>query len=113
MVSEFMLRSVTGEICTSEILATKGVLNIIFVTNSQFDDARCLDNIMRYIEAAQQRGERVICVTAELIDDSGDLLGVECYNIDYLTMKTVLRAKYGVMVLRDGVISDKKNCRDM
>ncbi len=114
MVSEFMLRDVRGKLRTGEILATEGILNMIFVSSSTFDDdAKCRGRVERYIAAALERGERVVCVTPELIDESGLLLGVECYNIDFLTMKTVLRAKYGVMVLRDGVIIDKLNCRDM
>ncbi len=113
MVSEFMLRDRDGRICTNEILATQGVLNMIFVGSAKFDDEGCRERMERYIEAAKSRGERVVSVTSELIDESGLLMGVECYNIDYLTMKTVLRAKYGVMVLRDGVIVDKRNCRDM
>ncbi|MFR9620313.1 MAG: BT_3928 family protein [Rikenellaceae bacterium] len=114
LVSEFMLRNAKGRICTDKVLATKGVLNMIFVTSSNEEDMSwCRANIERYIEAAQQRGESVVCVTPEMIDKSGKLWGVECFNIDVLTMKTVLRAKYGVMVLRDGVIERKLNCRDM
>ena len=35
---------------------------------------------------------------------------VRCYNIDATVMKTVLRARNGLVVLRDGVIEAKYNC---
>ncbi|MCD8072952.1 MAG: hypothetical protein LUE10_07270 [Alistipes sp.] len=38
---------------------------------------------------------------------------VECYNMDATTIKTMLRAKVGVVVLKNGTIIDKVNCRDM
>jgi triosephosphate isomerase len=38
---------------------------------------------------------------------------VPCYNIDGSTLKTMLRAHTGIVVLDDGVIADKRNCRDI
>jgi len=38
---------------------------------------------------------------------------VRCYNIDTSTMKTMLRADNGLVVLDDGTITSKKNCRDI
>ena len=35
---------------------------------------------------------------------------VRCYNIDATVMKTMLRAKNGLVVLRGGVIEAKYNC---
>ena len=39
--------------------------------------------------------------------------GVRCYNIDATVLKTMLRARTGLVVLDDGVIADKRNCRDI
>jgi hypothetical protein len=38
---------------------------------------------------------------------------VRCYNIDATVMKTMLRAKNGLVVLKDGVIEKKYNCRNI
>ena len=42
----------------------------------------------------------------------GGLL-VPCYNIDASTMKTLLRARNGVVVLDNGTITGKFNCMTM
>ncbi len=110
LVGEFALLRMDGEEMTDEILATPGDLHIIFVSSIPNLEGRCLENIERFIASAQGR---VITVTPDYIDESGEFLGVECYNIDPITMKSALRANYGVISLRDGVIIDKRNCRDM
>jgi len=38
---------------------------------------------------------------------------VRCYNIDATTLKTMLRAFNGMVVLDDGTIVEKRNCRDI
>lgn len=110
LVGEFAILCIDGEEVTSEILATPGDLHIIFISDSQSLEGRCRENIERFIASAEGR---VVVVTPDYIDKSGLFLGVECYNIDPITMKTALRANYGVISLRDGVIVDKRNCRDM
>lgn len=114
LVGEFALRSVAGEECTDEILATEGGLHILFATSLDFESyEQCRDIFARFIERMESKGDRVICVTPNYIDESGMFMGVECYNIDPTTMKTALRANYGVISLFDGVIVNKLNWRDM
>jgi triosephosphate isomerase len=38
---------------------------------------------------------------------------VSVYNLDATTMATMLRAEVGMVTLDDGVITEKKNCRDI
>ena len=40
-------------------------------------------------------------------------LGVECYMIDAMTLRTINRSKVGVMVLDNGVVVEKRNIRDI
>lgn len=115
IVSEFALRHSDGEICTDEILGTDGILNMIFITSfSDLDgDGECADPILKFIEEADKKGEKTICVTPEYIYEGKHFLGLECYNIDPTTMKTVLRARDGLMRLDNGIIIRKSNCRDI
>ena len=62
-------------------------------------------------------GARVVCLTPQPLYGvayhdfgSGE---VRCYNIDASTMKTMLRANNGMVLLEEGVIRAKKNCRDI
>jgi triosephosphate isomerase len=44
-------------------------------------------------------------------ENFGADMEVRCYNIDATVMKTMLRAENGVVVLNDGTIEAKYNCR--
>lgn len=114
LVGEFTLHGVDGEERTDEVLATKGGLHILFAASLGFEGyEECSDTFERFIREKTAQGDRVVCVTPNYIDESGLFMGIECLNIDPTTMKTALRANYGVISLRDGVIVDKRNCRDM
>ena len=63
-------------------------------------------------------GGLVICLTPQLLRDvtyysfdGSDQ--VRCYNIDATVLKTMLRAQNGLVVLEDGVIDGKYNCRNI
>ncbi len=113
LVSEFTLVDMHGKDVTDRILERSGVLHMIFITDSQKLRKNCYERIMSYVDAAQARGEMVMCVTPENLDRNGQCVGIDAFNIDPTTMKTVLRANTGVVQLRSGVIERKSNWRDM
>ncbi len=114
LVSEFSLVNNVGKDVTSEILSTKGVLNMLFVTSMDLLNRECWIRLLRFTKEAEAKGERVICITPDTLDRDGKYNGMfEGYNIDPTTMKTVLRANTGLVRLRDGVIERKSNCRDI
>lgn len=117
LIGEFALRDAEGD-ATERVLTTQGRLNMICVTS--FDRLRrgCERRLGRLVRAAEAEGAEVICLTPEPLrntafrsfDGSG---AVRCYNIDATVLKTMLRATTGLVVLDDGVIVAKKNCRDI
>ena len=77
----------------------------------------CAKRFAALIRRAQSEGARVVCLTPQPLYGvayhdfgSGE---VRCYNIDASTMKTMLRANNGMVLLEEGVIRAKKNCRDI
>ncbi len=112
LVAEFSLRNYEGEICTDEILNTQGDLHLLFAESLDEMGEEYRANFKRFIETNKDHS-RIIFVTPLFIGDDSEFMGAECYNIDPTTMKTALRASYGVMSLRDGVIVKKRNCRDI
>ncbi|MFI3247896.1 MAG: DoxX protein [Rikenellaceae bacterium] len=113
LISEFSLRDRDGLTATDEVLATSGILNILFVTQFNDIDEECLNSFNKIIREGDVRGEKTICITPDHIVDNLFIHDIECYNIDPTTMKTALRAKEGLMRLHDGVIVKKRNCRDL
>ncbi len=72
----------------------------------------------KIVRRAHQEGARVVLLTASPLegDDTmsfGEGAAVELFNVDATTMITMLRASVGMVVLEDGVIVDKRNCRDI
>ena len=117
LVSEFSLSDVEGNV-TEEILTRPGRVYMICVTNFSKLRKRCAARLRSVVERADAEGALVVCLTPQPLryvtrysfDGSDE---VRCYNIDATVMKTMLRAENGLVVLNDGVIEDKYNCRSI
>ena len=118
LISEFSLRD-NGADVTEEVLSTPGRLYMLCVTSFEALSDDCARRMTALVTRAQREGASVICLTPWPLDgeawyDFGDEAAeVHCYNIDASTMKTMLRARNGLVVLDDGTITDKRNCRDI
>ena len=117
LLGEFSLSDVEGDV-TEQILSQKGKVYMICVTRFDKVSLRCAERLRKVVEFAEQEGSLAICLTPQPLrfatwhsfDESQQ---VRCYNIDATVMKTMLRAENGVVVLSDGVIEDKYNCRSI
>ena len=112
MIEEFALRNGAEDV-TDRVLAIPGRLYLICVTRFDCIGRRCEDRLERLVERALQEGAHVVCITPEplqgnAIHSFGKSTPVPCYNIDGSTLKTMLRAHTGIVVLDDGVIADKR-----
>ena len=115
LVSEFLISDIEGD-ATVEILTKEGLVYLICVTNFDRLGEECANRLRGVIEYAEQNDGYVVCLTPEPLEDVyyhsfAGSEAVRCYNIDATVMKTMLRARNGLVVLRDGVIKDKFNCR--
>ena len=114
LVSEFLISDAEGN-ATAEILNRKGLVYMICVTNFDCVDEDCAERFRGVIDRAKEDGY-VVCLTPEPLTDVyyysfAGSEPVRCYNIDATVMKTMLRTRNGLVVLRDGVIENKYNCR--
>lgn len=116
LISEFALHNAEGD-CTEEVLTRKGRLYMLCVTALDSQPKPCAERMGTLIRHATKEGAAVICLTPDpLYGAMTGVIGGEeipCYNIDASTMKTMLRAENGLVVLDDGVIVAKYNCLDI
>ncbi|MDE5695538.1 MAG: DoxX protein, partial [Alistipes sp.] len=116
MIGEFALHDAEGD-ATEQVLSTPGRLYMLCVTRFDRLSRRCARRMELLAAAAAEQGAEVVCLTPDpLHDRMWHMFGgqrVRCYNIDASTMKTMLRARNGLVVLDDGTISAKMNCRDI
>lgn len=117
MVSEFALRDVEGD-ATEEVLTMTGRVYLLCVTSFAKLPSACEERLAALVERAQREGAHVVCITPDPLrgvtyHTFGGRHEVRCYNIDASTMRTMLRARDGVVILDQGTITAKKNCRDI
>ena len=116
LVREFSLRDAEGD-ATEQILTTAGRVYLLCVTSFEEIEPACEERLARVCARAEEEGALAICLTPQPLNqvtyhDFGGG-GVRCYNIDASTLKTMLRATNGLVVLDDGTITDKRNCQDI
>ena len=116
IIGEFALHDADGD-ATEQVLSTPGRLYMLCVTRFDRLSRRCARRMEALTAAAAVEGAQVVCLTPDpLYGRKWHAFGgqqVRCYNIDASTMKTMLRANNGLVVLDDGTISAKMNCRDI
>jgi hypothetical protein len=117
MILEFYVADEQGEV-TDSLLNIKGNLYMICVTDRDKVSPKCEQRLAKVVEQAAAEQAAVICLTPQPITrptyhSFAGSETVRCYNIDSKTMKTMLRANTGIVVLTDGIVSRKANCRDI
>lgn len=116
-VAEFALRDAAGNNATERVLTHPGRLYMLCVTSPDRLPRACRRRMAALVARARDEGAGVVCLTPQPLygAESHDFGSgpVDCCNIDASTMLTMLRARNGVVVLDDGVIAAKRNCRDI
>lgn len=115
-VGEFSVYDTEGD-ATERLLTAPGELYMLCVRSFEELSRRCEARMAGVVAHAVRTGGQVVCLTPQPLYGatthdfgSGE---VRCYNIDATTLKTMLRANNGMVVLDDGVIRAKANCRDI
>ncbi len=117
LVSEFSLRDGAGEDATALVTESKGRLYMICVTRFDKIESECAERLRKVVDRAEEEDAAVICVTPERMEHMyysfAGSSEVQCCNIDATVLKTILRARTGLVVLDGGTIMAKYNCRDI
>lgn len=116
MILEFYISSDEGE-KTAEILATQGKVYMLCMMDTDRLDEDVVERFVAVAQQAKREGSTIICLTPENVAYRSRLnfggVSIPIYNMDAKTMKTMLRANYGLVELENGTISAKYNYRDI
>ena len=116
LISEFAVSNADGD-ATEALLTAPGRLYLLCITDFDRLPQPCEQRMEALIGAALRAGDSVVCLTPDPLYGATECrIGaatIPCYNIDASTMKTMLRARNGVVRLDDGVITLKRNWRDI
>lgn len=105
---EFYVRNAEGD-KTKELLA-KPKLYMLFVESANYDDEvrNAFNKVHQYVDV---NGGEIVYISPDELPVTDTT--IHCYNMDANTMKTILRADYGLVELESGVIVGKYNYRDI
>ena len=114
---EFAVFNSEGD-ATRGIVGYPGRVYILSAVKIDKIKPRCAERFGRIADRAAGEDAKVVLITASPISpgetaDFGGSVPVTLYNVDATTMITMLRATTGMVVLDGGVITDKRNCRDI
>lgn len=115
-IGEFALRAGDEDV-TEAVLNLDGRVYLFCAADPRRIGRRCAERFGQLAVQAVAEGAEFFCLTpARLTGTQTFRFGnqeVEIFNIDATTLKTLLRADAGVVVLDDGVIRAKRHCRDI
>jgi uncharacterized membrane protein YphA (DoxX/SURF4 family) len=114
---EFAVFDSGGDV-TAQVTGFPGRVYMLCAVKLDLVEPRCAARFENIARRAYQEGARVVLLTATPLSEGqtmtfGSAPPVDVYNVDATTMITMLRASTGMVVLDDGVIIDKRNCRDI
>lgn len=115
-IHDFMLESEVNGDLTSTILKEEKVL-LVLIYDLQKSDLMSFDKIKKVTDSALSKNYKVYGVSASLPEDFSGIIDQYQLNFEFLfndgtTIKTMIRANPGLMVLKKGIIIDKRNWTD-
>lgn len=112
-IHDFILESEINGDLTDEILQQDNVL-LVLMYDLRKTDRLSFEKVKEITEKALEKNYQVYGVSASLVDDFEPIketykLNFELLFNDATTLKTMIRANPGFMILKKGVVVDKKN----
>ena len=107
---DFRVYNADGVEATMSLLAREGSVVWLCVGDAdalQGSRLRAAQKVVRNTSSAQ-----IVVVTSDDIAKVSSLLDTPCYAIDAMTLRSLMRASVGVVVIIDGVIDYKRDIRD-
>lgn len=118
-ITDFSIFNKDGEY-TQDLLSESD--NVFIVTMTDISklstlSERCLKAIDGVASYVTKHDQNIILVTTSTLPADGKVkvgdFEIPSYNIDGTTLKTLIRAKVGMVVIKNGTIIAKWNCRDI
>ena len=107
--AEFVITNSEGEDVTLELLASHVDAKILCISSLESLSGRRLEAVRELLRS----DDSVVVLTSADVAKMHELLGVEPYSLDAMTLRSFIRSRVGVVEFRDGVITRKCDIRDL
>jgi uncharacterized membrane protein YphA (DoxX/SURF4 family) len=116
-IHDFSITCSDGSDITPEVLADTGYSFVIIAPDLEHSAARGMEKMNHLALRCNELGFRCICLTSSANSEVTDFINsfqpaFEICSADETTLKTILRANPGLLLLRGGTILGKWNYRD-
>jgi len=117
-IHDFSISSPSGEDITQDVLADKGYYFIVIAYDLKKSERKCQPEINTLYNQAVADNHRFICLTAVTSNEIEQFKAInnaayEFYITDPITLKTVIRANPGLVILHNGTIIAKWHSNDI
>lgn len=117
-IHDFNITSLSGEDITSSVLTDTSYYFIVISYDLVKSDKKYLEKIIDIYRNAVSENHKFICLTSSTQDEIEKFrmqykTPYKFYLTDPITLKTIIRANPGLMVLKGGTILGKWNSRDI
>lgn len=118
-ITEFSIFDSAGD-HAQQLLASEQEVFIVTLSSTSMLESlseKCVKNIESMVKYVAQHNHNAILVTTSPLPSDGKIkiggVDLTSYNIDGTTLKTLIRANVGLVIIKEGTIIAKWNCRDI
>ena len=116
-IADFSVFDSDGDHATALLASPREVFLIVMTRTEEGLRDGCRERMEEVVRYAARHGYPAVCVTTSPLPEGGLIAlgerGVPVYNIDPTTLKTMIRARTGLVLLKEGIVLGKWNCRDI
>ena len=117
-IHDFSITTSNGNDITDEVLSDKGYTFLLVAHDLSKSDSVGLEKASQIYNFCKKHGYKFYCLTSSLMSDVEELksehkLNYEFCNTDDITLKTIIRANPGLVLLQNGTVIGKWHHNDI
>ncbi len=117
-IHNFMIESPEGEDITDFFIYDENYVFLLVAYDLSKANTRSQDRINTLADWALTQGYSFVCLTSSLPDEAMDFADqhgtpYEYFNVDEVTLKTIIRSNPGLVVLKNGTVIAKYHANDI
>lgn len=107
--ADFAIYDAAGNDVSTELLEQEGRVAWLCVASLDVVDAEYKRGITNLADHYLRHAIKVLAS----VENEGEMFGLECYTVDAMTLRSMMRSKIGVIVINNGVVELKADIRDI
>ena len=107
--ADFAIYDAAGNDVSTELLEQKGRVAWLCVASLEVVDAEYERGITSITDHYPHHAIKVLAS----VENDGEMFGLECYTVDAMTLRSMMRSKIGVIIINNGVVELKADIRDI